>query len=75
MNGNWLSKDTFQRADTETKFNLIHDGILAIHTKFQEGNQRITTLENKDLYNKGCSFIGGVIGGFLAFIGQKIFWK
>lgn len=35
-------------------------------------NQRIDALEGKSWADKGCAFIGGVVGGFMAFMGMKI---
>jgi len=33
---------------------------------------RLTKLERKPLIDKVCSFVGGIIGGALAFIGIKV---
>jgi hypothetical protein len=44
----------------------------ATFNTLQSMNCRLNTLESKGFIDKTCSAIGGIVGGFLAFIGLKI---
>ena len=70
MNGDWSNRETFKDAPNETKFDMIHDGLKAIHGALSDGKKRmedhddrIGTLENSATTNK---VIAGVIGVFAA---------
>ena len=75
MNGKWDNRETFESAPTETKFGMIHDGLREIASRFEEGNKRIKTLEDRRLFDKVYSFLGGILGGFIAVIAKAAFWK
>ena len=38
----------------------------------QEMNTRLDKVEAKPIYDKMCAFMGGIIGGALAFMGLKV---
>jgi hypothetical protein len=38
----------------------------------QDMNARVSRLEKRSLFDKVCSTVGGIIGGFLAFLGVKL---
>jgi len=75
MNGKWDNRETFKNAPTETKFDMIHDGLREISTRFEDGNRRIKTLESRRAFDRVSSFLGGIVGGISTMIGKAIIGK
>jgi hypothetical protein len=75
MDRSWLSKDTFQSATDETKFNLLHDGVVAIYERLESGEDRFSKLENKAKFDKAWAFFGGLLGGAVAVFGKMMIWR
>jgi hypothetical protein len=82
-----ISKDTFEKADTDTRFLIIFDLIvennqmLAEHVTKQDVNcarqaascgERFLKLENRKKIDSVMSTGAGVLGGFIAIIAKKI---
>ena len=59
-----ISRETFETLADEQKLMIIFDILVNI-------NERIENLE-KSKWNKIFSFVGGIVGGALAFLGIKI---
>jgi len=62
------SKETFEKASTDVKLDLLYDCSEAIYVK-------LAKLENRKRTDKALSFTGGVIGGIVAVVMKGVFWK
>mgnify|MGYP003145857774 CR=1 FL=1 len=68
MNGLDITKETFEKADTDTRLSLLFDIVVASHND-------ISALKKRKRFDTTISSVSGAIGGALALIGIKIFWK
>jgi len=62
------SKETFEKATTEVKLDLLYDCSQAIYGKLNK-------LENRKRTDKALSFAGGIMGGITAVLMKGLFWK
>lgn len=59
-----INEKDWEKASDEQKSWMTYNTIQSVET-------RLKKLERKPLVDKVCSFVGGVIGGALAYIGIK----
>jgi len=76
-NGHGIKKETYVDADDKTARAMTFDILDSINsnvcTKFNAHEVRIIKLENRKKLDTGTSAGAGLIGGFIAVIGQKLF--
>ena len=74
---NNISKETFLQAEGKVRDAMLYDMLDTIHKKIctcqSHMNPRIRALEKKRKRDTGIAAIGGVVGGYLAIISQRIF--
>jgi len=71
-----ISKETFDRAETDIKLSILFDYLTEIHDQqkrqFEKGNKRFETLEKQKTKAYTIGGIAGLIGGFIAVLTKKI---
>jgi hypothetical protein len=60
-----VNRKDWEDATPEQRDWMIFNTLQTIHV-------RLKALEKKGLYDKGCSLLGGIIGGACAFFGIKL---
>jgi len=59
---NGISKDTFKGMDVNSKLDVLFDYAIDSHKNIKE-------LKKRPIIDKGITFLGGALGGALAFLG------
>lgn len=62
---NTITRETFEGMNTDSKLNVLFDYLV-------DSNQRLQILEKRKRFDTAFSGTMGVIGGFIAMIGVKI---
>ncbi len=68
MNGSAITKDTFERMDSNSKLSVLFD-------LSQDTHKQLTALTKRKRVDKALSVTGGIIGGFAAMIGKSLLWR
>jgi len=76
-----ISRETFKESDRDTQNLILFDTILGVYKKLDDFNsvcnQKHTLIDDKirksGRWNKASAAGGGIVGGFLAAIGSRIF--
>lgn len=77
---NGYTKETYEKASTDTKLNMLFDYVTAIHGRLSIGcparleacDGRFKAIEKRKWVSAGASFSGGVLGGFIAIIAKTV---
>ena len=67
-----ITKDTFKALSTDSKLNVTFDILQEQCSDIKEIKKSLT---NKKFRQKIEGFMGGIIGGILAVLSNKIFWR
>jgi hypothetical protein len=60
-----VTKEAWERLESGDREWLMFDTLQSL-------DQRITTLESKSVFDRTCSFLGGVLGGVASVFGIKV---
>lgn len=63
-----INDKDWEKAEPEQRDWMVFNTLKSI-------DARLSKLENRQIYDKVSSFIGGIFGGIVAVIGKWFFWK
>ena len=64
-NGFSISKETWDHMEPEQRDWIMFETMQTV-------SERVKALENRTLFDRTCSFLGGIIGGCAAMLGAKM---